>query len=276
MKFINALEKERIRNIEPCKIETWKEYADSVCYGLSRKCMDDSCEYNYAVDIQPLLDYALKDISRLSRVGVIFDQIKEEMLQKVHTLFKSVPNILIVLYLGLGNGAGWATKIERQKVVLLGAEKILELNWDTEERMKALIYHEVGHIWHDCEGFLREDFDSPDKKAILQLYREGVAMVFEQILCQNMDYYHQGDAWSNWCREHLYEIKNEYMKRIMRGESVQEFYGDWNEYKGYSDTGYYLGAQFINYLMKKYTFKEIASLSYDELYKGFESYAFEQ
>ena len=274
MEFINALAKERIGNIKPCEIDTWTAYADSVYYGLSRKCIDDSCTCDYAMDIQPILDGALRDVSRLSKVGEIFDRIKSELHQQIHTLFKSTPDVLIVLYLGLCNGAGWATRIEDQRVILLGAEKILELNWDSEERMKALIYHEVGHVWHDCEGFLWHSFSTPDKMAIRQLYREGMAMVFEQMLCQNMDYYHQGGAWSEWCKEHLYEIKTEYMKRITHGESVREFYGDWNEYKGYSDVGYYLGAQFIKHLMKKFTFREIASLSYEEIYKRFKSYVF--
>lgn len=136
----------------------------------------------------------------------------------------------------------------------------------TEMRLKGLIYHELGHIWHECKGIARFHGEYLKEKAILQLYREGIAMVCEQILCKDECYYHQGEEWAEWCKNNLIEIKKEYWKRIENGKSVQDFFGDWNDYKGYPDTGYYLGAQFIRYLMCKYPFNRIASLPYQRLY----------
>ena len=45
------------------------------------------------------------------------------------------------------------------------------------------------------------------------------------------------------------------------GESVQPFYGDWCQWEGHSDVGYFLGALLIRSLTEKYTLKELANLS---------------
>lgn len=35
----------------------------------------------------------------------------------------------IILYLGLASGAGWATTLGGKRVILLGVEKIIEIDW---------------------------------------------------------------------------------------------------------------------------------------------------
>ena len=273
MQFINALSQLDEFYGEPFQIEKWMRYADLVYPELARKCRKDSEEYSLSTDIVPIIAQALKDPQRLRRLEKLFEEITEELRSRVHILFDYEPDVLVVLYLGLCNGAGWATKIGEQRVVLLGAEKILELNWDNKKKMQALVYHELGHIWHECAGSIGFMCQSAREHAIQQLYREGIAMVCEQILCSNMSYYHQGREWRIWCEENTERIKQEYFQRIENQEGVREFYGDWNHFEGYSDVGYYLGAQFIHYLMRNYSLKEIATFSYKELYQGFKEYA---
>ncbi len=37
----------------------------------------------------------------------------------------------------------------------------------------------------------------------------------------------------------------------------QRYFGDWVNYKGYPDVGYYLGARFVQWLNTKYQFEEM-------------------
>ncbi|MBQ2812531.1 MAG: hypothetical protein IJE63_04700, partial [Clostridia bacterium] len=69
------------------------------------------------------------------------------------------------------------------------------------------------------------------------------------------------------------EIKKEYLRRLDKRQSVQDFFGDWCSYNGHSDVGYYLGCKFVEHLMKKYTLKEVANLPYWKLNKEFTKFA---
>lgn len=114
----------------------------------------------------------------------------------------------------------------------------------------------------------------PREQSIRQLYQEGIAMVCEQILCNNFEYYHQNKgSWLEWCLKNEAQIKKEYLNRIFNQESTQDFFGDWCDYKGYSDIGYFLGCQFIKYLQTKFILKEIANLPYEVLVTEFESFS---
>ena len=57
-------------------------------------------------------------------------------------------NIVLVVYVGIGCGAGWATTYGRQPAVLLGLENIAEEEWHTKTKIRRLIFHELGHIYH--------------------------------------------------------------------------------------------------------------------------------
>lgn len=177
MRFVNAIEKDGLVTAQPFEVKSWTKYADSILLGLSQKCINDSISYSFDREVLPTIIQALNSRDRLERLKNLFDQIENELNRSIHILFDSYPDVLIILYLGLCNGAGWVTQIGKQRVILLGAEKILELNWDTEMRLKGLIYHELGHIWHECKGIAWFHGESLKEKAILQLYREGIAMV---------------------------------------------------------------------------------------------------
>ena len=78
--------------------------------------------------------------------------------------------------------------------------------------MQALIFREIGHIWHKN---LRESLSrgpAEGENSLAQLYQEGLAMVYEHILCQDDRYYHQNqNGWLDWCKENEAEIKREYL-----------------------------------------------------------------
>ena len=94
--------------------------------------------------------------------------------------------------------------------------------------MQALIFHEIGHIWHKTYGNLYPEARSEGEKSLAQLYQEGLAMVCEHILCQDDRYYHQNqNGWLDWCKENEAEIKREYLRRVDKNISTQDFFGDW-------------------------------------------------
>lgn len=75
----------------------------------------------------------------------------------------------------------------------------------------------------------------------------------------------------NW--KNKAEIKWEYLNRIDNNISTQDFFGDWCNYKGYSDVGYYLGREFIKYLQHQYSLVDIANLNINQLYQNFKAFA---
>lgn len=273
MKYINTCNEIKAVFTDGFSIDLWRRYASGVSAELAEKCEKDSAEYDFEKEVRPVLDAAL-DREKIDFVSRNFQITVDTLNSNLLKLFDAEPDINIVLYLGLCNGAGWATMLDGKNTVLLGVEKIIELGWGDERNMRALILHEIGHLWHKMNGQLYIRDFTKRRKAIQQLYQEGVAMVCEHILCGDDEFYHQDkNGWLDWCRKNENEIKAEYLRRLDGKESVQDFFGDWCAYKGHSDVGYFLGCKFIRYLMKDKTLKEVANMSYKTLNQKFTEYA---
>ncbi|MDE6659959.1 MAG: hypothetical protein K2K01_07610, partial [Eubacterium sp.] len=252
----------------------WNSYAFSTFPGLKHKVEKVfSRVADYKDKIYAILNNVSKNNETTEKAHQSFIKATENLSDEIKHKFNVDLDVTIILYLGLGNAAGWATTIKNQRVVLIGLEKVVELGWYSESDMQALIYHELGHIYH----FLFEHRNlimTKRKKSIRQLYREGVAMVFEQTLCNDINRYHQNtDGWLDWCKENEKMIKAEYLKRIKNKESVQDFFGDWCNFMGYSDVGYYLGTAFIRFLINDYSLQEIASMKLNTVLKHFYRFA---
>ena len=248
----------------------WDSYAISAFPGLKHKVKKDfSRVAKYKDKIYNILNGLQRNIESAETAHQSFINATKNLSSEIKNKFNVDLDVTIILYLGLGNAAGWATTINNQKVVLIGLEKIVELGWCSESDMQALIYHELGHIYH----FLFEHRNltiTKRKKSIRQLYREGVAMVFEQTLCNDINRYHQNtNRWLDWCKQNEKMIKSEYLKRIKNKESVQDFFGDWCSFKEHSDVGYYLGTTFVRFLMNDYSLQEIASMKLNTVLKHF-------
>lgn len=69
-----------------------------------------------------------------------FVAVTDKLAENIGRLFENGVETDIILYLGLCNGAGWATSLDGRDAVLLGIEKIIELNWQDESAMQALIF----------------------------------------------------------------------------------------------------------------------------------------
>ena len=275
MKFINTVN--QICGSFPqgvFDLQNWREYAAGIHPALAGKCEDDIKDYNFQQDILPVIDRALRHRERLRQLGVNCEKTVDALRSRLPDLFHEEPELDIILYLGLCSGAGWATTLGGKDVILLGVEKIVELDWDDEDTLKNLIFHELGHLWHRLYGQMYFPASTQRQRSLLQLYQEGIAMVCEQILCGDGSYYHQEkDGWLSWCKEHESAIKREFCLRLEREESTQDFFGDWCSFQGYSDVGYFLGCQFIKWLQEDHALTEIADMPYDVLWPAFIRFA---
>lgn len=225
----------------------------------------DASSYDFDKQVIPVITYALNNAVKLEQAHSSFVEVTQQLQKRVIEVFGDDLDVNIILYLGLCNGAGWATSLAGKKTVLLGIEKIIELDWCDLSSMSSLIYHKIGHIWYDT-------FDNPYKKndrsegSIWQLYREGIAMYCEQLLAKDFSFYHQDkNCWLKWCDENRKALFVEYSRRIDASESTQNFFGYWHNYQSHSDIGYYLGCEFIKWLLNKYSLVEIAKLKMEAI-----------
>ncbi|MFI3283761.1 MAG: hypothetical protein R3Y57_01625 [Erysipelotrichaceae bacterium] len=272
MRIINTIE-----SISDCfvdgqfKMSAWDKYVEENHLNIKEICKEDIKNYNFDNDVLPVLNNVIKSKEKLTVLHNSFSACVDVLSNELSQLFAEEIDLDIILYLGLCNGAGWATTIDDRNVILLGIEKIIELDWQDEVMMKSLIFHEIGHIWHNVCGNLNLQGSTQDDQSLVQLYQEGVAMRCEQLLIKNENFYHQDkNDWLTWCNSNFSSIKQEYQRRIQNSESTQDFFGDWCNYKGYSDVGYYLGCRFIKFSENHYTLSEIINLNIVEVKKLFD------
>ena len=261
-------------------IEKWEIYINSIYDESASFFKDDlkksldSGDYDYEKDVLPIIN-AINENPQLETLHSSFCTITDGLNQKIMQHFGRELNVDIVLYVGLCNAAGWVTNIGGRDVVLLGIEKILELNWCDVSSMYGLVYHELGHIYHKQYGVLYQQTADSDRNFVWQLFTEGIAMYFEQALVNNFNYYHQdNNGWLEWCDCHFQQILLDFYNDLpMMSRSNQRYFGDWVSYHGKGDVGYYLGTKFVQQLHSKYNFQQLINLTIEDVYKEFLLYA---
>ncbi len=263
--------------------EMWKKYINSIYDRASdifedelKECLD-SGNYVYENDILPIIN-TVHGHSSLETLHTSFINVTNNLNERIIDGFGHELNIDIVLYIGLCNAAGWATNINGREVILLGVEKILELNWYDEDSMRGLIYHELGHVYHQQYGAFNQYSDNSSQNFIWQLFTEGIAMYFEQILMNDLRYYHQNkNGWLNWCDHHFQQILADFQSDLpVMTRFNQRYFGDWANYCGRGDVGYYLGAKFVQYLCGKYDFEQLIKVDIDNITQEFFRFAAEK
>ena len=171
--------------------------------------------------------------------------------EKCSELFGPVDNINIVIYLGLGNGAGWVTDYESAPSILFGLENIADLDWTDTVSLEYLVAHELCHVVHQVmygqEEWLKLYEDAAEGR-YFRLYLEGFAERYQELVLSRPVFHRYGEGWLEWCQANQQRLAAMYLVRLRNGEAVADFYGNWNHIEGYSDVGYYLGREFVLYL----------------------------
>lgn len=245
----------------------WKIYIERIFPKSSSIFLEDIKDYNFNIQCLPILNGVLKEKNKVKDIKDMFNLITKDIESNVIDYFHKSMDVEIVLYLGLCNGAGWVTSINGQTKVLLGIEKIIELNWCDKKHMVGLIYHELGHVYQKQYGILDRKFDDSKDKFLWQLFTEGIAMYFEQALLGDFSFYHQGDGeWKQYLDNHLLDLKIDFTEDIeAMNHQNQRYFGDWVFYNGYSDAGYYLSAKFVQFICEYVDFNQVISFDIEKV-----------
>lgn len=260
-------------------LKGWRTYIDGEVPGAGPLCEEDLREcldggLSWENDYLPVLDAAYKAKSEREKALASFRAVTDGLDERISSRFGKTLDTAVVIYLGLCNGAGWVTELNGETAILLGIEKIVELGWTGTDDMNGLVLHELGHVWQDRYGVLRRTFESPEDSFLWQLFTEGVAMAFEQEAVGDVNYYHQDrNGWACWCGKHLGEIAGDFIRdSATMTRTDQRYFGDWAKYKGRPDTGYYLGARMVRFMMKDDPFDRIINYDIGKVRESFASF----
>ncbi len=257
----------------------WEEYINSICAGSADMFKNDireyiDCgEYTFERDFLPILN-AVYEHPALETLHDSFISATTNLNERIVNCFGREINIDIFLCVGLCNAAGWVTNIHGRDVIFLGIEKILELHWYDKDSMYGLICHELGHVYHKQNGFYNQRGNDNSQDFVWQLFKEGIATYFEQVLINDFTFYQQDkDGWLNWCESHFQQIYWDFRSDLpTMTRFKQRYFGDWVNYHGYGDVGYYLGTKYVQHLCERFDFNQLISFSIDEIYREFLSF----
>ena len=245
----------------------WEDYINAIYPGsvpMFREEMDACLAggvFTFEENFLPVIQNVYQN-PELDRLRASFSAVTEGLEERIQRQFGQGLDADLTLYLGLCHGAGWVVKLAGRDVVLLGIEKILELNWQSREAMTGLVYHELGHVYHRRYGALDQGAEDGPEGFVWQLFTEGVAMCFEQDLVGDSRWFHQDSSgWLAWCEAHFSEILADFdgdLPAMTRRN--QRYFGDWCDYHGWRDVGYYLGARFVRRLLERFSFQALIAL----------------
>ncbi len=168
-------------------------------------------------------------------------------------------DLVILLHVGIGCGAGWVTTYAGKPAILFGLENIAEEGWTKTAALNGLVAHELGHVAHFQQRRLANLADGPGPW--WQLYIEGFAQWCEHLMLGRPTWHMQDEEqkdWLGWCQENRGWLAAEFTRRVDMGESIRPFFGSWYDLQGYKQTGYFLGHELIQTLAADRSLQEIA------------------
>ena len=261
-------------------LDRWREYIDARVPGARELCLRDAQEtmdagYSWEAYFLPVLNAVPAEPEKLERALRSFREVTEGLDGRIIAAFGKSVDVDVVLYLGLCCGAGWVTELGGKTAVLLGIEKILELGWYDIDSMTGLIVHELGHVYQAQYGRLVCETDALPDRFLWQLFTEGAAMVFEQEVLGDRDYFHQDrGGWKRWCDENATAICRAFRRELgTMTPETQRYFGDWVRFEGRPDTGYYLGARFVRDMLRQDSFDRVINYDLDEVRRRFDTFA---
>lgn len=207
----------------------------------------------------PYLEERLPDM-RLARKRLLEES--TTIIRKAQIRFNFNQPLYVIVYVGIGLGAGWATTYLKTPALLFGLENIAEEGWTDRSEIRGLIAHELGHLFHSFwrEGVGKRFHSGP----LWDLYTEGFADRFESLVNENRKTHISMASdvreQSAWFQENNRWLAKEFLRRLEKGGDMRPLFGSWYQLRGHSQTGYYIGSEFINKLESVYSLEEIATL----------------
>ena len=260
-------------------MERWVRYIDGAKPGVKELCVADmeAClraGCSWEGDYLPVLNGVVRKPEKRAEAVRTFHAVTGQLDDRIRARFGRTVDADVILYLGLCSGAGWVTSVGGKTTVLLGIEKIIELDWCSADAMTGLIVHELGHVYQAQYGVLHRETQSNAERFLWQLFTEGIAMVFEQETVGAPERYHQDrGGWKRWCDRNAELIRRSFYEDLPEMTfETQRYFGDWVRFEGQPDTGYYLGARFVRFLLEREDFDRILSYDLAEVKDAFERF----
>lgn len=248
-------------------MDIWTEYINHIIPGSSEIFLADIRDYDFERQCLPVIQNALTHPEKRAEAAASFEAVTNGLEEKIKYIFHRDLTADILLYLGLCNGAGWVKAFNGRTTILLGIEKIIELDWCSEKEMYGLIYHELGHVYQAQYGILKRDCADSADALLWQLFTEDIAMYFEQTLIGDPEFWHQDRyGWRAFMDAHFEKLKRDFCEDLNTMNSrTQRYFGDWADYHGFGDAGYYLGTKFVRFLLERHTFDQIIAFDLPEV-----------
>ena len=176
--------------------------------------------------------------------------------------------VRFVIYVGIGCGMGWATRLKGQPAVLFGLENAAEQHDGSRNIWPGLVAHEVAHLAHyEWRRQHHRATPDPDRSTppFWQLYEEGFATQAEREVSDPEAFaLRTGDPrWLPWCERHRRWLATKFLEDVRARRSVRPFFGSWYNVRGHIETGYYLGAEVVREWRRAWSFETCAVLSED-------------
>jgi hypothetical protein len=172
--------------------------------------------------------------------------------------------IRFVIYVGLGCGMGWATRLGEVPAVLFGLENAVEMtsgSWRGWPR--SVVPHEVAHLVHD-EWRRRAGRSLLDegRGPYWHLYEEGFATECERRIATARAFRLRTGKkdWIGWCERNRGKLARRFLRDVEARRSVRRFFGSWYDIQGHVECGYYLGAEAVRELLRTQSLLEVARL----------------
>ncbi len=169
-------------------------------------------------------------------------------------------DVVCVVYVGLGCGAGWVTPYAGSPAVLFGLEMMAECGWVEPPSLIGLVAHELGHV---AQNTWRSEYGATFASGPWwQLFCEGFAQRCEHVILGEDTWHEQAglndDGWLAWCEQQTRWLAAEFLRRVDNQDDMRPFFGSWFDIQGWRQCGYFLGHELIRTLEHEASLKEIA------------------
>jgi len=244
------------------QVESWAEQYMNHWPELRQKqidCYTEDGEDWRAIAREHIFPFLSVNLPAMAIAHDNFGTVTETIYHRCRQFLDFNGDIVCILYVGIGCGAGWATRYEGKPAILFGLENIAAEKWQDQETLSGLMAHELGHLahfhWRDQAGLTHNE------NPWWQLYTEGFAQWCEHLI-MGKDSWHMktavGEQWQVWGQDNLSWLAAEFLRRVDNDEDIRPFFGSWFELQGYKQTGYFLGHELLKRMRVQSGLHEIA------------------